>query len=62
MAMTPEQKAAAFGDQRDWQEREMEKFEGRKAELIRRLQNGEYLTRADAKDARRYLKSTPSQA
>lgn len=62
MAQTPEQKTANFGDPRDWQEREIEKFNLRSAELIRRLRDGEPLTKSDAKEARRLSKSAGHKA
>lgn len=46
-------RAANFGDPRDWQVRELEKYEARSAELLRRFLAGEYLSKADLKDARK---------
>lgn len=45
-----------FGDCRDWQVREIEKFKIRRDELVRRLDSGLPLSKADLRDAKRYKK------
>lgn len=49
---TPRQRQLIFGDCNP--ERKLEDYRSRAEELVRRLDNGEPLTKMDAKEARRY--------